>query len=229
MKRRKQLLFLITMVCVVASISGCLKLGVTQPQALFTVSALENIIPFTTNFDATLSFVPEGEIVSYLWTFGDGSSDTGVVAEHTYKQDGDFEVTLTVFDAQGRSATTSLQVRALNPLPTAAFSYSPSSNYNGEQVVSASEIIKFDGADSTDNEEVVSYAWNFGDQTYAEGQKVEHKFLYPGTYNVVLTVTDNDGEQTNCIHKVTVLGGPPCNADVTGDAIGTWPVGGSCQ
>jgi PKD repeat protein len=139
------------------------------------------------------------------------------VVDHIYEQNGVYEVTLTVFDGEGQTAKTSLSVQALNPPPTAEFSYTPRSTMDDELIVSASEVITFDGTASFDDEEVVSYEWYFGDTETAEGPTVQHKYLYPGTYNVVLTVTDNDGGKTDCVKKVTVVGGQPCNADVTGD------------
>jgi PKD repeat protein len=217
MKRRRLVCLLATLCLVAVSISGCMNYQLTNLQALFTASETEHVIPFTANFDGTLTYNPNGDAVSYLWTFGDGASDTGPVVDHVYEQNGAYEVTLTVFDAEGQTSSTSLSIQALNPPPTAEFSYSPRSTMNDELVVSASEIITFDGADSFDDEEVVSYDWYFGDGETGVGQTVTHKYLYPGTYNVVLTVTDNDGDTTQCVKKVCVIGGQPCNADVTGD------------
>ena len=154
----------------------------------------------------------------------DGAADTGPVVDHTYVEDGDYEVRLTVIDEEGMSTSSTLTVHALNPPPSAEFSYSPKSNMEGEYVVGASEWITFDGTESTDDGEVMTYEWNFGDGTTDSGPIVQHRYLYPGTYNVVLTVTDNDGERSNYVEKVTIVGGPPCNADITGDV--TWNSGG---
>ena len=217
MKRRKLGYLLATMCLVAVLISGCLKVQLTNPQAMFTASEDEHVIPFTASFDATLSYNPNGGIVSYLWTFGDGGSGTGPVVDHIYNQNGVYEVALTILDADGRTASTSMSIQALNPLPTAEFSYSPRSTIEEELVVSASETITFDATNSFDDEEVVSYEWYFGDTETAVGPSVQHKYLYPGTYNVVLTVTDNDGGTTTRVEKVCVIGGQPCYADITGD------------
>ncbi len=217
MKRRKLIYLLVTIGLVASLISGCMKLQPSDTQAMFTASEDEHVVPFTASFDATLSFNPNGEITSYLWTFGDGGSGTGPVVEHVYVQNGVYEVILTVFDSEGQTASTSMSIQALNPIPTAEFSYSPKSTMDEDLVVSASEWITFDGAQSTDDGEVVSYLWNFGDGNEAEGQIVEYRWLWPGTYNVVLTVTDNDGDSSTCIEQIKVIGGQPCNADITGD------------
>ncbi|MEW5826277.1 MAG: PKD domain-containing protein [Candidatus Bipolaricaulota bacterium] len=209
-----------TAILVVAAVGGCMKFTPSSPQALFTATPVEHLIPFTASFDGSLSEYTAGEIVSYMWNFGDGGAATGVLTDHTYDEDGVYTVTLTVIGSDGSTSSTRLDVRALNPLPTASFSYSPKSNMEGEYIVGANEWLYFDGSESCDDGNVVAYDWNFGDGEYATGPQAEHRYLYPGTYNVVLTVTDNDGGQSSFVERIQVLGGPPCNADV--------PNGGTC-
>jgi len=227
--KRRRLACLMAMVCLAAvSISGCMDFRLTNPQALFTASEDEHVIPFTASFDATSSHNPSGDAISsYLWFFGDGGSDTGAVVDHVYKQDGVYDVTLTVFDVNGRTAKTSMTIQALNPLPVAEFSYSPRRALREDLIVSASQWITFDGAQSTDDGEVVSYQWYFGREEgeiqEAEGQIVEYRWLWPGTYSVVLTVTDDDGGSSRCVQQVRVIGNAPCGSDLTGDG---WE---SCQ
>lgn len=56
-------------------------------------------------FDASGSFDPESDIISYYWDFGDGTNDTEVVTNHAYLKRGLYEVTLTVFDESGKHST----------------------------------------------------------------------------------------------------------------------------
>jgi PKD repeat protein len=44
-------------------------------------------------------------IVSYVWDFGDGSTATGMTADHTYSSIGLFQITLTVTDNIGLQDT----------------------------------------------------------------------------------------------------------------------------
>lgn len=211
MKTARFLLLLGAAILVVGAATGCLRLR--PPQALFTASTDQHIIPFTASFDGSLSFHPDGEIASYLWTFGDGASDTGQFVDHTYLRDGTYEVCLTVFDKRGLSTSTKMEIQALNPPPTAGFSYAPKSTLQGDYIVGAGEPITFDAGKSTDDGEIVSYEWYFGDGEHGQGKEVEHRYVYPshpGAYNVVLTVTDDDGEQATYMEKITVVGGPPC-------------------
>jgi hypothetical protein len=59
-------------------------------------------------FNGGGSFDPDGTISSYVWSFGDGGSATGVAPAYTYGTSGTYTVTLTVTDNKGasRSATT---------------------------------------------------------------------------------------------------------------------------
>ncbi|MHB8604170.1 MAG: PKD domain-containing protein [Thermoplasmatota archaeon] len=50
------------------------------------------------------------------------------------------------------------------------------------------------GATSIDPDgTIVSYAWDLGDATSASGANVTHTYAAPGSYNITLTVTDNQG------------------------------------
>ena len=54
------------------------------PVARFTVAPYYVTVDETVWFDASDSYDPDGEIVDYLWDFGDGTSDEGVVVSHEY-------------------------------------------------------------------------------------------------------------------------------------------------
>jgi len=63
-------------------------------------------------FTANASYDPDGQIVSYEWSFGDGAAGVGVNTSHTYSTVGTYTVTLTLRDNDGgeRSATTDVQI-----------------------------------------------------------------------------------------------------------------------
>jgi PKD repeat protein len=52
-------------------------------------------------FDGSASFDPDGTIVSWEWTFGDGATGSGSTVTHTYAAPGSYWVTLTVTDDLG--------------------------------------------------------------------------------------------------------------------------------
>ncbi|MCC6928999.1 MAG: DNA/RNA non-specific endonuclease [Gemmatimonadaceae bacterium] len=63
---------------------------------------------------------PDGDALTYAWSFGDGTLGTGVSASHTYAQDGSYTVQLTVTDARGLSTTTATTATIANVAPSIA-------------------------------------------------------------------------------------------------------------
>ena len=57
--------------------------------------------PLSVFFDGSASVDPDGILVSYAWSFGDGSSDTGPTTTHTYTVPGVYEASLTITDDNG--------------------------------------------------------------------------------------------------------------------------------
>ena len=55
--------------------------------------------------DGQFSEDEDGDIVSYLWDFGDGTTAEGLMAEHVYYDVGEYTITLTVTDDQDESDT----------------------------------------------------------------------------------------------------------------------------
>jgi len=63
----------------------------------------------------------------------------------------------------------------------------------------------FDGSGSTDPDgTVLGYQWDFGDGTTATGAQVQHGFATSGTYQVTLTVTDDDGAPASTSTQVVI-------------------------
>ena len=61
------------------------------------------------------------------------------------------------------------------------------------QTIYIGETVNFDASKSVDDGEIVSYKWDFGDGTHANGVMVSHSYFKEGAYQVILNVTDNDG------------------------------------
>ncbi len=73
-----------------------------------------------------------------------------------------------------------------------------------EDVAASNPTYRFDASDSYDIDgEIVSYEWDFGDGTVAQGIAAEHTYTAPGTYEVTLTVTDDDGLASTVSMMVT--------------------------
>ncbi len=162
-------------------------------------------------FDASTSSDLEGPIASYSWNFGDGQTGSGVSPSHTYAFSGTYNVTLTVSDSRGVTATITqpLTVTGQNVLPTAAFT--SSSTYLATE---------FDARSSSDVDgSIVSYSWAFGDGQTGSGPTVSHSYGAAGSYTASLTVTDDRGGSATSTSGVTVAAAPDAPADVYGKAV----------
>ncbi|MFN2159893.1 MAG: META domain-containing protein [Anaerolineales bacterium] len=62
----------------------------------------------------------------------------------------------------------------------------------------------FDGSSSYSGTDIVSYTWDFGDGTGAEGAFVEHNYTAGGIYVVTLTITDAFGQISAGQYPLTV-------------------------
>lgn len=97
-------------------LSGCIFPGVNHPPvSALTALPFEGYQPLTVRFDASASFDPDGDALTYLWDFGDGNTGTGVAPEHTYAQAGTYTVRVDVRDSGGAvdSANATVTSRAI--------------------------------------------------------------------------------------------------------------------
>ncbi|HEV3485247.1 MAG TPA: PQQ-dependent sugar dehydrogenase, partial [Vicinamibacterales bacterium] len=92
-----------------------------SPRAVANASPLSGAVPLTVRFDGSASTDPDGDALTFEWTFGDGSARvTGATVSHTYSTAGRYTATLTVRDGRGGTGMSSIQIDAGNrpPQPT---------------------------------------------------------------------------------------------------------------
>jgi len=68
-------------------------------------------------FDASQSFDPDGNVVDYIWDFGDGNSGRGLSTTHVFEREGVFTVVLTVVDDDGLSDGARVSLSVQNNVP----------------------------------------------------------------------------------------------------------------
>ncbi|HYG74204.1 MAG TPA: LamG-like jellyroll fold domain-containing protein [Planctomycetota bacterium] len=141
----------------------------------------------------------EGDLLTFAWSFGDGQSASDPQTVHAYAAAGTYSVTATASDAAGGSASATFTVY-VSEAPAVQFSTSDFVAFGGLP-------FSFDASASTDPEnEALTYSWNFGDGTSPlNGPTVSHIFAQPGTYTVVLTVTDASGVSSQSTRIIEVL------------------------
>ncbi len=148
--------------------------------------------------DGSQSVDADGQVQSYVWDFGDGTSGSGMIpAVKTYAQAGKYTVALTVTDDKGATdrATREVTVTKPNEKPVAGFS-----------AVASDLSVRVDGSQSVDADgQVQSYVWDFGDGTSGSGMIPAVKtYAQAGKYTVALTVTDDKGATDRATREVTV-------------------------
>ncbi len=81
--------------------------GTNQPPVASFTATTSGL---TASFNASGSSDSDGSIASYAWNFGDGATGSGVTQSHTYAAMGTYNVTLTVTDNGGLTASKSSSV-----------------------------------------------------------------------------------------------------------------------
>ncbi len=71
----------------------------SPPTAAFVYDPASPNVGVMVHFDARSSHDSDGDQLSYLWTFGDASTATGLTPSHSYSRQGNFTVTLTATDS----------------------------------------------------------------------------------------------------------------------------------
>ncbi len=186
---------------------------VEQNQAPVAVAAAEPTSgprPLTVTFSSAGSFDPEGEALSYHWTFGDGETSTEANPVHVYNQAGPYTARLEVSDGVNTTQAPPVAISVGNK-PSGTI-VKPEAG----RLFRAGDVIEFEGT-GTDTEDgpLPASAFTWGIDFLHEGHVhpgprltgvTEGSFTVPTSghdfggntrYRITLTVTDTDGLQTS--------------------------------
>lgn len=201
-----------------ASTSGCIAnmgdlkaaLGVIEPASL-PVPEPTLLPPFakaqanltSVAVGATVRFTsegtrdPQGLRLDHVWSFGDGATAPGATALHAYAKPGEYDVRLTVTNADGLTDVASLTLHVLpaGRAPTACFDVV---DERGQPPATreAGVTLVLDASCSQDPDgDALTYEWDLGEGAAvpATGMKAPHSYALPGLYVVKLKVTDATG------------------------------------
>lgn len=133
---------------------------------------------------------------SYSWTFGDGSTSGAAQVHHAYATAGNYTATVTIHDALGEVATSSVSVEVVAPLSVAAAA--------SASAAVAPAAITFT-ATTGGGLGPYSYAWSFGDGSSGTGATATHTFATAGNFTATVTASDGANEQAVSHVAVTVV------------------------
>ena len=167
-----------------------------KPTAEFSANPNVGFAPL----DVQFSNLTAGDTTSFAWSFGDGGSSAEENPLYTYRNPGIYTVTLTASNGSGTDIITKtnlIHVSSKVP-PTAAFEASPLTGF-------APLNVPFTDT-STGN--VANWNWEFGDGATSILQNPVHEYKNPGFYNVKLTVSGQNGaDSENKTNLINVLDG----------------------
>jgi PKD repeat protein len=155
--------------------------GTGEPEADFTASGTTGEAPLTVTFTDRSS----GEITSWLWDFGDGTSSTQASPQHTYTAPDTYSVTLTVGGPGGSSQLNRAGLVHVNDGSLAADFDATGTTGDAPLTVVFEDL-------SSGN--VTSWQWDFGDGGSSTQPDPVHTYTVPDTYSVTLTVGGPGGD-----------------------------------
>ncbi|WP_299962935.1 PKD domain-containing protein [Methanoregula sp.] len=159
--------------------SGYITVGVA-PVAQFDAHYAFTTIPTKVEFvDNSLGSTP----MTWAWDFGDGATSTDQNPSHLYLQRGTYTVKLTVKNSYGVSTAEKKDYITVGVAPKAAFVANPTS---GSVPLSV-------GFTDQSTGQVTTWTWDFGDGKGSNEQNPTHTYWTAGTYNVILTVSNEHG------------------------------------
>lgn len=162
--------------------------------------------------DGSMSYDPDGFIISYEWNMGDGQlyPNSSPFISHSYLSEGQFVVTLTTTDNLGQMSSTSqiVPIVSINQLPIAALDCQIDPINPLKVICDGSGSQDYDGT-------ITNFFWDFGDGGVAEGERVSHIYPTAGEFQIQLKVIDNSQGEGNQSFQLKLNAGPQAKLSCT--------------
>jgi PKD repeat protein len=180
----------ILIIAIILTASGSLAFnqmiqGNLNPIVKAHADQISGTVPLTIHFSCNC-YDPDGAIEQILWKFGDGSTSDKKTVNHTYQWKGHFTVVLTVWDDDGVSSYSTLDILVDDNSPPDVFITANSTYGHAPLKISFS-------AEGYDDGYITSYLWDFDDGQNSISQQPTHWFNETGKYLVSCTAKDTDG------------------------------------
>ena len=159
-----------------------------SPTATFNTTSTTGCLPLVANFNST-SVAGSGNIVNYIWDFGDGNSGAGANPGHTYLVAGCKNVTLIVTNSYNCTTDTTINnLLCAYPSPVSSFTSGTHNACNGPLSVSYQ-------ATSAGSAAPYTYSWLFPGGVPSSSSLANPTIIYntAGSFNTTLVTADAHG------------------------------------
>jgi hypothetical protein len=130
--------------------------------------------------------------LTYRWEYSDGGVSFSNPTHHTFHDNGHYTGTVAVRDAAGNTTHVDFAVNDGDGVGNAPPNVPTPPNATSVWGLPVS--FHADAVDpGSDDQPTLSFLWSFGDGAGALGADATHTYADPGSYPVVVTVTDKDG------------------------------------
>ncbi|MDB4682748.1 PKD domain-containing protein [Crocinitomicaceae bacterium] len=151
---------------------------------------------------------------SFSWNFDqNGNTSTEHFPSYSFGLTGNYDVELVAIDSNN-CIDTVVQSVYVQPAPVADISIVNPCELNALEILDNSSI--------TDTFSIVTYAWNYGDNTSAINPTEEKSFEEYGAYTVQLVLTANNECMDSTEQNITVHPNPILNYEVGPACMNTW-------
>jgi gliding motility-associated-like protein len=158
-----------------------------------------------TTFFKDVSVTNDREIKTWLWDFGDGTTDIVQNPKHVYAQPGNHTVKLTVTNENGCGGVSDAVIVYIDKPPVADFDFSAPD-------CPAQDIVFTDHSTSVDGP-IIKWLWDFGDGSTmlekTDNSPATHQYNAKGVFKTTLTVTNSNGCNSTVRERVVTIGDLP--------------------
>lgn len=137
------------------------------PVAVASGEPLSGVAPLAVGFRGSGSSDPDGAVAAWAWTFGDGGASSAADPGHVFAEPGVYAVTLRVTDAEGATASTSLQVRVFPAPVVRVADLGLSATARRSRATVTARVVVRDGAGAPVPGAVVTCRWTTPEGTRA--------------------------------------------------------------
>lgn len=144
-------------------------------------------------FEATIENEEDAdEPLTYTWDYGDGSTGSGLLSNHSYGSTGQYTVQFRASNEGGADSSTAsvTVVEPPQPAQITSINANPNPVDEGNQVQFSSNV---------QGDSPLEYSWSFGDGNSASGSSASHTYEEAGQYTVQLQASNNVGEDSRSI------------------------------